>query len=262
MTPFGGYLTSSPAAIVDGAGRERVAMVGGDGGLYLVSVGAAEMDGLLRVVTDPGLFPTFTPDVHDYVSRCDASEPVEISIAAPVGTTVSVDGKPARSGRFTTAVTRDVTQRFDLVVDGLATTNPYHVRCLPVDFPTWTVERSGPTQAEYYALGGAFARYVFIVDSNGVPMWWTTTPEPAVFAQLLPDGRFGWITRSGTAVDVPLAVVPSRIPHRCRASAWSTTTICCRSGTATTSWSSTAPCRTSISACGVRRSRPARCSIT
>ena len=207
-TPLGGYLASSPAAVADGAGFEHVAVAGGDAGLYTMSVEGAAIGGPPVISTDPSLFPSFSPGVHDYVSRCSASTPVQVSIVAPAGTTVSVDKQPPASGSFTATVTRDVGQSFTIVVAGLQPSDTYSVRCLPGDFPTWTVQQSGPTQAEYYVLGGAFAKYVFIVDTNGVPVWWDVPPNPAVFAQLLPDGKFGWITLNGTAQELPLTGSP------------------------------------------------------
>jgi hypothetical protein len=206
--PLGGYLASSPAAVADGAGFEHVFVVGGDAGLYTMSVAGGAIGGPPVISSDPTLFPPFSPGVHDYVSRCRANEPVQVSIVAPAGTNVSVDGQPPASGSFTATVTRNVGQSFTIVVTGLQPSDTYYVRCLPTDFPTWSVQQSGATQAEYYVLGGAFAKYVFIVDTNGVPVWWDTPPNPAVFAQLLPNGEFGWITQNGTAQELPLTGSP------------------------------------------------------
>ncbi|HEY7105848.1 MAG TPA: aryl-sulfate sulfotransferase [Acidimicrobiia bacterium] len=207
--PLGGYLASAPTAVADGAGFDDVFVVGGDAGLYTMSVEGAAIGGPPLITSDPGLFPAFSAGVHDYVSRCSASAPVQVSVVAPAGTTVSVDGQLAASGSFTAAVTRDVGQSFAIVVAGLQPADTYYVRCLPADFPTWTVQQYAPTQAEYYVLGGAFAKYVAIVDTNGVPVWWDVPPSSAVFAQLLPDGKFGWITgQNGAAQELPLTGSP------------------------------------------------------
>ena len=208
---LGGYLTSGPASAADGVGFDQVFVVGGDAGLYTMAVASAASGPPLLITTNPSLFPSFDAGVHDYVSRCSASSPVQVSVQAPSGTTVSVDGQPAASGSFSGAVTRDVGKSFTIVTQADAQpAETYYVRCLPENFPTWTVQRSGPTQAEYFVMGGAFATYVAIVDTNGVPMWWNAVPEGAVFAQLLPDGQFGWITTSGNGQELPLAGEPIR----------------------------------------------------
>jgi sialidase-1 len=206
---LGGYLASSPAPASDRVGFDHVLVVGGDAGLYAMSVAGTAIGAPPLISTSPSLYPSFSAAVHDYVSRCSGSTPVQVSVQAPSGTTVSVDGQPAASGAFTVTVTREVGQSFTIVVQ--AESQPpdtYYVRCLPADFPTWTVQQSGPTQAEYYVMGGAFAKYVAIVDTNGVPVWWDVPPNRAVFAQLLPDGQFGWITLNGTAQELPLTGAP------------------------------------------------------
>ena len=44
----------------------------------------------------PEPFPTFRQSVGDYVVRCEPSDEVEVSVSAPPGTTVSVDGADPR----------------------------------------------------------------------------------------------------------------------------------------------------------------------
>jgi hypothetical protein len=159
---------------------------------------------VLQISANPGLFPSFSPSVTDYVSRCSSSGPVMVSVSAPSGTTVSVDGQPPGSGTFAADVTRDVGQSFTMVVDAGSGPSTYYVRCLPADFPTWTVQTSGPTQAEWYTVAAVNAKYPAIFDANGVPVWWGQPPAPTAFAQVLPNNDFAWITSSGEADEVGL----------------------------------------------------------
>ena len=106
----------------------------------------------LSVTTTPALQPGFDPSITDYVSLCNASTPVQVSVGAPAGTTVAVDGHLGQTGTFVVAVTRDVGQGFSFVVTTGGTAKTYYVRCLPADFPPITVQRNGPTQAQYYMV--------------------------------------------------------------------------------------------------------------
>jgi hypothetical protein len=149
----------------------------------------------LSITTAPALFPGFSTAVPDYVSRCDDSDPVDVSVRAPSGTTVTVEGTAAASGTFTRSVTRDVGQDFTIVVQSGSGTTTHHVRCLPADFAAFTAQRTGRTQAEFYVTspsgGLTGASYPVIFDTNGVPVWWgpKTTSN---FALLLPNGHPAW----------------------------------------------------------------------
>ena len=158
----------------------------------------------LTITTTPALFPRFSTSVPDYVSRCDDSDPVEVSVRAPSGTTVQVEGSSAASGTFTRSVTRDVGQDFTLVVQSGSGTTTHHVRCLPADFPAFTALRSGRTQAEYYvtvpSAGLSGASYPVLFDTNGVPVWWG--PRTALFyALLLPNGHPAWYVGSSGRIE-------------------------------------------------------------
>jgi hypothetical protein len=129
------------------------------------------------VETDPGLFPHFSTDVTDYVSRCDANTLVLFSVKAPADTTVSVDGQQPQSGQFNTATVRDFNQSFTIVVQGPSgPPTTHYVRCLPQDFPDWSVQRPGSPQAGFYLTSPT--GYPVIFDNNGVPMWWYTGASP------------------------------------------------------------------------------------
>ena len=153
----------------------------------------------LSISTSPALFPAFNRGVTDYVSRCDASTPVMVSVSAPAGMTVSVDNQPAGTGIFAVDVTRNVGQDFTIVVQSLSQPpSTYYVRCLPSDFPTWTAQTPGSTQAQWYVTapvaGGA--NYPVIFDNYGVPIWWGPKTNTG-FAELLPNGNIAWTSSGG-----------------------------------------------------------------
>jgi hypothetical protein len=164
----------------------------------------------LAITTTPTLQPAFSPSITDYVSVCDSSAAVQVSVVAPAGTTVSVDGHLAQSGSFVVPVLRGVGQSFAFVVTTAGTSRTYYVRCLPNDFPPITAQRTGTTQAQYYMVV-PFAttngqpppppistHYVAIVDNNGVPVWWYNVGHqlpantPATDFDLLPDGNLAY----------------------------------------------------------------------
>ncbi len=139
----------------------------------------------LSLEGQPELYPQFSVTTHDYVMRCD-DDPVNLDVAAPAGTSVAVDGQPARTGRFSQTVPLETGERFDVVATG-GTSSTYHVRCLPSDFPEWTFSRSGqPTQAwTLLALSKGAAHYVAFVDENATPVWWLTHARTQLDAKVL-----------------------------------------------------------------------------
>jgi hypothetical protein len=157
----------------------------------------------LEVSVTPALFPAFDAAVTDYVTRC-TGDPVALTIGAPDGTTVSVDGQPEASGRFTASVRRSTGQEFTFVVH-VPSQAPatYFVRCLPLDFPAWSASRTGTTQADYYisaTIFGSTGNYPAVFDNDGVPVWWG--PKTAtIFAELLPNGNFAWTKTDATPAE-------------------------------------------------------------
>jgi Arylsulfotransferase (ASST)/Fibronectin type III domain len=133
-----------------------------------------------QISTTPALYPAFDPAISDYVVRCSGTTPVQVvvsnSSASDTSTTVSVNGQSPRTGAFTAQVGLTYSQGFTITATQGATSKEYHVRCLPSGFPTWTTQRPGAPQAEYYltspSLGSSPTRWAIIYDTNGVPMWW------------------------------------------------------------------------------------------
>jgi len=126
------------------------------------------------VSTTPALYPAFNTGISDYVVRCTPTTPVKVTVTAPSGTTVLVDGQPWSGTAI--SVSLNYEQSFTIQATTSGNTQDYYVRCLPSGFPTWTSQRSGSPQAAYYvvapSLGFRASRWVIIYDTNGVPMWW------------------------------------------------------------------------------------------
>jgi hypothetical protein len=81
-------------------------------------------------------------------------------------------------------------QRFTFVVGTGASAVSYDVRCLPQDFPDYTFQRLGQTQAAYYLVTpNQISPYVALFDTNGVPVWWFRQPTGLPQdADLMPNG--------------------------------------------------------------------------
>jgi Arylsulfotransferase (ASST) len=144
----------------------------------------------LSIAARPALYPAFAPDVTDYVTRC-GSDPVAFDVEAPEGTGVAVDGRTARSGRFSENVQLAAGQSAAITATAQGS-QTFHVRCLPANFPTWTHERSGqPSQGwtvVSVVMGLSSAQYVVFFDNRGVPVWWYHPPGVLPFdAKLLSD---------------------------------------------------------------------------
>jgi Arylsulfotransferase (ASST) len=152
------------------------------------------------VTTNPALFPAFDGNVPDYVVRCDPNTPTDVQVDAPADTTVSVNGSPPASGQFSVSVPQDIGEQFaiDVTIGGDTTT--HHVRCLPNDFPTWTVQKNGPTQADFYATvlvqGFGPPNYSVVFDANGVPVWWLAR-KPTLLLQPFSNAHLAIVKLNG-----------------------------------------------------------------
>lgn len=148
--------------------------------------------GGLTIDVQPALYPGFAPAVSDYVTRC-TGDPVTVTVAAPLGTKVGIDGSAPQSGRFSQDVSLAAGQRFDFSTTKNGTTSTYHVRCLPADFPDWTYSRTKPSHLDYEvvtpSLNGQLGttNYLAFFDTNGVPVWWYKADHVPVDATLMPD---------------------------------------------------------------------------
>ena len=163
----------------------------------------------LSIVAQPALFPDFDPAVSDYVTRCGTS-PVAVSVAAPPGTTVAIDGHPAQGGMFSQDVQLSPGGAFSFSTIVGAQTSTFRVRCLPPDFPGWTYTRPGTPKANFYIVtpqggttpdGHTAGGYVAIFDAHGVPVWWRQAA--AGDAKLLSDGTLAWYTNTAGGTSTP-----------------------------------------------------------
>ena len=160
----------------------------------------------LTVSTQPSLTPRFDPRVDDYVTHCGPDGSVTVTVGAPRRAWVFVDRKWPRTSSFSTRVPLTEGQRFAITVFGPGwRLSTYHVRCLPDDFPAFTSQRTGRTQAQWYvvapfagALPHVSPNYVAIFDANGVPVWWYRAKTQALDAKLLANGNLGWLQYNET----------------------------------------------------------------
>jgi hypothetical protein len=153
------------------------------------------------VTARPPLDPAFRLSRPDYTVRCQAGQPVELSLDPPPGTQIAVRAGKPRGRPYTASVDlapgRAVAIRF---VRSHGTT-VYRARCLPADFPDWYVQRSGTPQARWYLVAPdprghgdpiPGPGYAAIFDSHGVPVWWYRQSHPVSDADLLPNGHLVW----------------------------------------------------------------------
>ncbi len=190
----GNEATNLVTVPVDGDGRiciyafERTHVVidllgtfGAPGTLRQLQVGGLALD------------PPFRPDIHDYSLHCKAAtNPITYSATAMPGTALTVGGTAA--GQATSGSL--VLAPDDALVITTTGAEEYWARCLPTDFPLLTVDKSGGVAPGYYLMengvASAAGRFVMILDTNGVPVWYRRVPASIDFKQL-PDGNLAWI---------------------------------------------------------------------
>lgn len=173
--------------------------------LFLLDGAAAAAPGssVARVAASPGLSPVFSEAQPDYVVRCDAQTPVSLAFTAPTGGSIVVEGQPAKSGSFTDSVQLAYDQEFAFTISGAGTSHVYHVRCLPADFPAYTVTGKGSASVEGFlvapSLGKNASDYVILFDAAGVPIWWTLATAQPIDATMTPQGKIAFELDNGTA---------------------------------------------------------------
>jgi len=157
------------------------------------------------VAATPGLVPGFSASQPDYAVRCAGTTPVSIAFAPPAGAAVSVDGSPGRAGRFTASVPLDYGEEATFTIARSRTTRTYYVRCLPPDFPQYTVTGTGSSSVEGFlaspSLGSGASNYLILFDAAGVPIWWTDPSQPTIDATMTPTGEIAYETYGGNAFE-------------------------------------------------------------
>jgi arylsulfotransferase ASST len=152
--------------------------------------------GKLAISASPSLQPAFNRGAPDYATRCSSDEPVKLAVDAPAGTTVAVDGRPARGGRFSAPVDLAPGRAFAFAVDSAAGRRVYHARCLPSDFPRWTAHAPGTPRGRFYVVTptvpAAVPGYAVVFDTHGAPLWWKRGAPAPFDAEILPNGHLAW----------------------------------------------------------------------
>ncbi len=171
-------------------------------GLFVAGAAQAQppATGDVGFTTAPDLFPGFSPDVRDYVVRCN-NAPVTVNGYTSSQWEAKVADHPFMSGDFTEAVPLTVGQAFTVGVRrvGKQTIYRYRVRCLPNDFPNYSYSRDGSVSPRFFGADVDFGpplvhRYVMIFDDHGVPIWWDHVPGRDV--TVLPSGNLLWFDRA------------------------------------------------------------------
>jgi len=167
-------------------------------------------------ISSPTLTPRYTLSSSDFTVRC--STPVSVSVTAGSGVKVGLGAAAKRSGSFVRTISLKPGQAFRIHVSGRRAYEPQTVRCLPDDFPLWSVSRSrtAKLQAQWYIISpnvravAGFSLpflgepYAAVVNSDGVPVWWTRDPYGSPMdAKLVGRDRIAW---SLFEYDLPLRV--------------------------------------------------------
>ncbi len=161
----------------------------------------APQAGEVNFSSTPSMYTAFSPDLHDYVVRCNGS-PVTVQAHTSPEWEARVDDDPFLTGDFAEPVALSAGKDFVITVRRVGTNESYryYVRCVPDDFPTYSFTRYGPVAPKFFALDQEYRasgnRYAIVFNNHGVPLWWY--PAPAKGARVLPDGNILWADRYAT----------------------------------------------------------------
>jgi hypothetical protein len=151
------------------------------------------------------LYPSFSPDHHDYSTRCDA-EPSMLGIAAEPeerGATIRTD--PAHLNWVVRAFPDDLVT---ITVESSEGDVSYHLRCLPPDFPILEAEVTGdgPKPGWYLTAFGfndpAARHWIVVLDENGAVIWYKRSQRLVMDVKVLQDGHLTWSTSNGPGANV------------------------------------------------------------
>ena len=160
-----------------------------------------------------GISPSISASVTDHVTTCPDGA-VTVTATVPRGAALKLDGEALKSGRSVTTVKLAEGQRFTLKFGSGRSALLHSVRCLPADFPKFTVRGTLPFVAPFLAasvptLVGKPSPYAFVLDAHGVPIWWKGVPGDSVLdVKPVSGGRIGfWHGRLvGQGTDAPFSV--------------------------------------------------------
>jgi len=159
----------------------------------------------VSIATTPGMFPAFDAEIIDYVVRCDGN-PVHLVVDGPADHELSINGGPFQAGHQETDVA--LTPGAAVTVVDLALLRDYVIRCLPYDYPQFSVSGHGQ-QAEYYltlpfGISGLSLtpQYATIFDRNGVPVWWSKDRLASNYATLFDNRDLAIVRNDGQPTEV------------------------------------------------------------
>ena len=170
--------------------------------LFAATLGAGVADAAqLSVHGKPRLQPRFQRSERDYATRCAKHRKLRLRFVATGGYRVTARHRSA-SGTFTRWFELDPGQAIRFSVRRGDRSRAYHVRCLPSDFPPFTVKRPGSPQAQWYVVTPnypqfgkrSYGRFAAVFDNRGAPVWWKAAQDGREIddAKLLPDGNLAW----------------------------------------------------------------------
>jgi Arylsulfotransferase (ASST) len=166
--------------------------------LLLLSASCAGAATVVR--TSPHLTPPYSAGTPDYTVRCSQASPVTIDVHAARGTRVTLDGGRHRAGSFKSRRSLTPGQAFGFEVRKGRSVRRHVARCVPADFPSWTVKRLGKPEVKWIAFAPNVrqtpppgAPYSVIADSHGVPVWWRRADVGVPLdTTVLSDGTVVW----------------------------------------------------------------------
>jgi len=177
--------------------RELVPVVASAAVLFIPISQAHAAPASMTLAADTILTPGFSTSIPNYTTSC-ATGTVNMTASAGTGMTLAVDGHTAKSGSQTVAVPLHAGQRFKVKAKKGGKTTTHSIRCLPADFPVFTVEGSLPATIPLFGFSNirpvvfnipGITQYAIIADRNGVPVWWMEAPQNLFNVMGMKGGR-------------------------------------------------------------------------
>ncbi|MCX6393652.1 MAG: aryl-sulfate sulfotransferase [Solirubrobacterales bacterium] len=132
------------------------------------------------LTTTTGLSPVFAADVKNLITACPGGA-VNLGISADNKTSVSVDRAPGQIGSRSVTVSLVPGERTVVTITSAAGRSSHSIRCVPDDFPKFTVTGTLPASVGMMAFDNIRSRvlglparcsFAIITDRRGVPIWW------------------------------------------------------------------------------------------
>jgi hypothetical protein len=148
--------------------------------------GTDALSGMTLTVTgaQTPLTPTFSPDITDYYVRCNAgTNDLTVNMTSASGTNQLLEPTPVSAAKSSQSLPVKVAEGAEIEVSFTPgkTTTQYFVRCLPHDFPAFTMTTNpdaGTPAPGYYLVGpsddvlACAQDYAMAIDTHGVPIWY------------------------------------------------------------------------------------------